>query len=156
MEACAPRHEERPPASDLPLPTGGRGLHPPAPLAAGSMPAAQGLGRSRFQMKPRVCWTSLPQPTVWIFRVGGVSFTCNPVKKMPYTFTWLFRSQVEGSDAVLVPLLWPGHLGFIAKGCKIVVARFVPPADTAVAVSGVGEPLHTSPDPLAHAARWKS
>lgn len=101
----------------------------------------------------------LDQPTLphsVQIRVGGVTFTCNSAKKMLYAPTRPFGSQAGGSDAVLGTLHWPGHPDFIAKGSRIAVGRFIPPADAAVAVSGVGEPLHTSPDPLAHAGRWKS
>lgn len=67
-------------------------------------------------------------------RVGIVSFICSPAeKKVPYASTKLLA---RGSDAVLGTSHCPEHPGFVTKGCRIVVARFVPLADAALAVRG--------------------
>lgn len=133
MEASTPRHEGRPPAADLPLPSGGRGLHPPGPPPACSPPHSMGKGgKGILYLQPckKKCHTplrGLSGP-----RLG---------EAMPS------RGLHTG------PAEHPCCPDFIAKGCRITVARFILPAEAAVAATGgeVGEPLGTSPDPLAHA-----
>lgn len=55
----------------------------------------------------------------------------------------LFGSQAGGSNAVLGTVQWTGQPDFIAKGCRIAVARFIPAADAAMA-TGVGVSPSTS------------
>lgn len=158
MEARARRHEGRLPASDLPLRRGGRGLHPPrvTPCLQRAHPCQQPGWSTGFKRNPCGCRSSPPYPTACRSGREGCPLPATLQKTMPYASTRLFGSHAGGSGAVPGTSHWPGHPDFIAKGCRLAVARFISPADAAVAASGVGEPLHTSPDPLAHAGRWKS